>query len=140
MPEKKNSQKTRKPWEAAEILEEIAKNADPIVIFRKSRDALLGDAERSKNGYAFHVDPGSVRIEYHYPIGMFADVEGSPQEILEWVNTGLGPNQSAELGTREEHQFIVIRQIHREQWLIDEIKKISQDFSERFRQRSVASE
>ena len=114
-------------YEVAELLDEILKHADPHSVLTKWTLDMIGNTRRSNVGFRMASDPGesTYTVTYLIPVeSTMAGVSGTPQEVLEWLRTGLGPGQKAELETGGKVAQFAITQVHRDPHVVDDMEKL----------------
>jgi hypothetical protein len=107
----------REPWEAAEILEEIVRNADIHSSRKRMVDSMTGKV-KSLGPVAMHthfssfLPPSFLEVEYHYFVSaIMQDINGDVQEVVDLLKTGLKEGQRVWLGDSDQanEKELVIR-------------------------------
>src|SRR5262245_57329378 len=77
-------------WEAAQLLEEIAKRADPKFAISRCMKRLAENPAGTLYSVAFRPDERSHSVTYFIPVQTVMNgIDGTPEEVLEWLGTGL---------------------------------------------------
>lgn len=97
----------RQPWEAAEILEEILRIADPVAARRRMYESLTGtvksDGPAQIDVHFCAIPPPSLEITYHYlASAIMGGMEGDLQEVVDLLKTGLRSGEEAWIGDSEQ--------------------------------------
>jgi hypothetical protein len=110
-------------WKVAELLEEIAKKADPASILQS-----VVENARKNDDFRFVISVGTTLdtcgATYMFPLEtIMAGVNGTAQEVLDYLRTGLTENMSATLENFEGKQYLSIFQHRTDKHLADELRR-----------------
>jgi hypothetical protein len=103
-------------FQVAELLEEIARNADPFSVVKRGIFRLFGNVRIPNVAHIVQPDPQqkTVTITYLIPVDIaMRDVDGTTDEVIEWLNTGSTPDISVSIMDIQGAHFAV-KQVHRE--------------------------
>jgi hypothetical protein len=120
------------PWEAAELLEEILRNADYSSARTRAIASILGEIE-AKGPVGITTEcfyfPPILKIQYRYLVrDVMKGVQGSLQEVIDLVKTGLNEGQDI---------FVVpSNQFESEHELVLQITSTDPAVVQRFRKKS----
>jgi hypothetical protein len=93
---------------------------------------IVHNASTGKVAFMMTTNPseGTVIVSYLIPVAVaMAGVEGTPEEVVEWLQTGLGPDQRVTLSDTQSGQAFAITQTHREQYVLDDINELVQKWN-----------
>ena len=83
----------RSTFEVALLMEEIIKNADPASVLRR----LLANTQKTEAIVSYQLTGNGNRVAATYLVPVtqaMAGVEGQPEEVVEWLRTGLTAQQT----------------------------------------------
>jgi hypothetical protein len=93
---------------AAQLLEEILRNADATSVISKG---LLKTGRINPALQPIIFTPDGSKIVYEYPASVvLGDSSADPNEVIEWVQTGLRAGESASLIRRDGELYFVLTQ------------------------------
>jgi hypothetical protein len=128
------------PWEAAEMLDDIIRNSDPLHVMRRSFGHLFDQTvKQAVLSHRINIDPQTkaITVIYYYPVvEIMAGIHGEPENVIEWLSTGLDEGQDVCLEQFSGcHCFAVKQEIISDKHLctdIDELlKKVLRKMAER---------
>lgn len=126
-------------WQAAALLEEIAKNADPFSVMHNVVAGLITNTRGSNVGFGINSDPGEgvVVVTYNIPVDtVMMGVAGAPEEVLEWLRTGLPPDVEAELLSNGEKPVLFqLKQTHHNRQLLEDMHELTEKLFSEMRRR-----
>lgn len=128
------------PVDVAELLEAIAKNADPYVVARAGFERFLGNMKAHVTPTPHMISPDHERkwlvVTYMIPVDQAMEgVGGTPEEVVEWAQTGLQAGQQIELQPRSllgKPAFAIIQTFKDEHTYADYME-MSEKFAQRLR-------
>jgi hypothetical protein len=92
-------------WQAAEILEAIIRNANPAKVCSRVDDVMWGRSNSEFVAVALYTDEigGVVEATYEFEEAtILKDTNGTLEEVLDWLRTGLQKGQEAWLTARDQ--------------------------------------
>jgi hypothetical protein len=100
----------KEPWRAAELLEEILRRAKPTRVIQNWIDKAGNPKGPYRQMYKIDATGGILTAEYHYNRKTIMEgIDGTPQDVIEWLKTGLSEGQSVEFAGE---YFILIQTIN----------------------------
>jgi hypothetical protein len=114
----------KKAWQVAELLEEIAEKADPAAAMRKNLANMIAGVRKSYVTYIISIDPVEKEVSaiYVVPIATAMEgVDGAPEEVIAWLQTGVGAAQHVKLRLDDPTPAFLIVQTIRDEQVFDEV-------------------
>jgi hypothetical protein len=100
------------------LLHQIATRANFASVAKKNVQSLVASARSEKIGFTLNVDPETKMRSASYMIparNIIAASEGTPEELLEWLKSGLASSESVSLtSAKTGKQYLNITQTHAE--------------------------
>jgi hypothetical protein len=103
----------REAWQAAELLEDIAKHADPSSALRGIFADLIKNSKKAPRLFGVLFDPEQRKctVTYFFPVETVMEkIQGTPEDVLEWLKTGVETHRSVELVVNSVPCFAVSQQ------------------------------
>jgi hypothetical protein len=120
-------------FDAAALLEEIAKHADPLSVLQRSFQPIIDGTDEAR-GVAQMIQADAqtqtVRVHYMIPVEtVMKGVDGTPEQISEWLQTGVSSTQQVKLENDLSGKlcFIVCQVFHNDKFMIDEMRKLARE-------------
>jgi|SRR5690348_11207029 len=110
-------------WRVAELLEEIARKADPASVLKKA----IANGNRSGSMVSATVVFGGDECTavYGFPLDRLIEgVEGTPEEVVEWIKTGTTENEHVSIGTVLNKPTLLILQRRKDKYLAQELRQL----------------
>jgi len=120
-------------FDAAALLEEIAKHANPLSVLRRSFQPIIDGTDESRGvAQMVHTDAQTQTVRVHYMIPIetvMKGVDGTPEQIAEWLQTGVSSTQEIKLENdiSGKRCFIVCQIFPNDKFMIDEITKLTHE-------------
>lgn len=117
----------KRPSDVAELLDEIIRRADPFSVARRGMIAMMKQTKLDSVPYGVLTTEDRVEFKYYVPTDIaMKGVEGTPEEVLEWLSTGLNENQRASLEDSEWlGRTFVLTQIHHDAQLVKDLDEMT---------------
>jgi hypothetical protein len=120
---------SQQPWQVAELLEDICKNAEPIGILKASLQSVIDNVRRSGSTVQFSVliSPAnkSIKVSFAYPLkSIMENVQGSAEEVVELARTGLSEGQEIAVTGDGDSRCFTVTQINRDPQFYDDFVEI----------------
>jgi hypothetical protein len=115
----------RESWQVAELLEDIANNADPTSVVRQMIKDIIKNTRVSRLTFGVLTNPAEEKVEIVYQVPIetaMSGVDGNPEEVLEWLQTGLGPDR--EVTILGNPPYFAIKQIYYDAILRDDLQDL----------------
>lgn len=126
-------------WRAAELLEEIAMNADPTVVLRREIEVLRNNARSSGviTTTAISEKDFMVSMSFSIPVDVvMRGVNGTPQEVMEWLQTGLDADHTVSFGEIDGKPQFTILQMYYDRQMYDRVRGLFDDLNKAFWERN----
>jgi hypothetical protein len=96
------------PWQAAELLEAIIRNANPASVYLRIDDLMWGKTKSEFVATTISTDEitGVVEAIYEFPESdIMSNVTGTAEEVIDWLRTGLTSGQEVWLTARDSDGY-----------------------------------